>query len=61
MHCDGCAAGIKAMLKRTSGVISADVNYKQKEAIVHYDPEKVTREKIVEAITKLGYKAHVKR
>jgi copper chaperone CopZ len=60
MYCDSCAAGIKAMLKRTPGVISADVSYSRKEAVVDYDQQKTTPEKIVEAINNLGYKARVK-
>ncbi len=60
MYCDSCAAGIKAMLKRTAGVIAADVSYQKKEAVVDYNPEKVTPEKIVETINNLGYKATVK-
>ncbi len=60
MHCGGCASGIKAMLKRTPGVISAEVSYEAKEANVEYDPANTTREKIVEAITNMGYKASVK-
>lgn len=60
MHCGGCASGIRAMLKRTAGVVSADVSHERKEAVVEYDPGRVTREKIVEAITNLGYKASVK-
>lgn len=60
MYCDSCAAGIKAMLKRTPGVISADVSYERKEAVVDYDQQKTTPEKIVEAINNLGYKASVK-
>lgn len=60
MHCGSCANGIRAMLKRTAGVTSADVSYERKEAVVEYEPGRVTREKIVEAITNLGYKASVK-
>jgi copper chaperone CopZ len=60
MSCTSCASGIKAMLKRTPGVISAEVSFERREADVEYDPERTTREKIVEAITKLGYKATVK-
>lgn len=60
MHCTGCAQGIKAMLKRTPGVITAAVSFEQREAIVEYDPERTTPEKIVEAIEKMGYKAKVK-
>lgn len=60
MRCDSCAAGIRAMLKRTSGVVSAAVSYQRKEVIVEYDPAKITPERVVEAINNLGYKAKVK-
>ncbi len=60
MICDSCAAGIKAMLKRTAGVIAVDVSYQKKEAVVDYNPEKVTPEKIVETVNNLGYKTTVK-
>ena len=60
MHCGSCASGIKAMLKRTAGVISTEVSYERKEAVVEYEPGRVTREKIVEVIANMGYKANVK-
>lgn len=60
MHCTSCAQGIKAMLKRTPGVITAEVSFEQREAIVEYDLERTVPEKIVEAIEKMGYKAKVK-
>lgn len=60
MSCSSCASGIKAMLKRTPGVISAEVSFEKREADVEYNSEQTTREKIVEAITKLGYKATIK-
>jgi len=60
MHCTSCADGIKAMLKRTRGVISAEVNFERREADVEYDPSSTSPEKIVEAITNMGYKANVK-
>ncbi len=60
MHCGGCASGIKAMLKRTPGVVSAEVSYEAGEANVEYDSTNTSREKIVEAITNMGYKASAK-
>ena len=60
MHCSGCASGIKSMLKRTEGVVSAEVSYENKEAVVEYDTERTTTDKILEVITNLGYKANVK-
>ena len=32
MHCEGCASGITAMLKRTDGVVKADVSYEARSA-----------------------------
>lgn len=60
MHCGGCASGVKAMLKRTPGVISAEVSYEEKQAEVEFDPSATTREKLVEAVNNMGYKASVK-
>ena len=61
MHCTGCASGIKALLKRTPGIISADVSYERREADVTYDRSRISEEKIIEVIGKLGYKASVKK
>jgi copper chaperone CopZ len=60
MSCSGCANGIQAMLRRTEGVASADVSYERKEAIVEYNAERTTREKLVEVVNNMGYKASVK-
>ena len=57
MHCGGCATGITAMLKRTEGVLKAEVSHEERRAMVAYDPAKTSPEKIVQAIEKMGYKA----
>jgi len=56
-----CPAGIVAMLNRTPGVISAEASFENKEASVEFDPATVSREKIVEAITNMGYRASIKQ
>lgn len=61
MHCEGCASGITAMLKRTDGVLKADVSYEEKRAVVEYDAAKTSPASIVQAVEKLGYKASVKK
>lgn len=61
MHCEGCASGIEAMVKRTEGVIKVDVSYEAREATVQYDPAKASPAKIITAIEKMGYKAAVKK
>ena len=45
MHCTACASGIKSMLKRTSGVVSAEVSFEKKEADVEFRPSETTRGK----------------
>lgn len=61
MHCEGCATGIEAMLKRTDGITKAIVSYESAEAVVEYDPAKASVEKIVGVIRNMGYKAAVKK
>ena len=57
MHCGGCTTGVKDCLQKLDGVKEAEVNLEKEEALVSYDPEKVTKEKMVEEINKIGYKA----
>lgn len=59
MSCEGCATGIRAMLKRTNGVISADVNYEKQTGTVIYDSRKTNEAGIVEAVSKMGYKVAI--
>lgn len=61
MHCEGCAAGITAMLKRTEGVLKANVSFEQREAVVEYEPAKTSTEKIIGAVEKMGYKAAIRK
>lgn len=60
MHCEGCASGISAMLKRTEGVVKADVSYDTREATIDYDATKTAPAKLIAVIEKMGYKAAVK-
>ena len=57
MHCEGCAAGITAILKRTEGVLKADVSFAEERATVDFDSTKTSSAKIVQAVEKMGYKA----
>lgn len=61
MHCGSCATGITAMLKRTEGILDGKVNYETREAVVEYDANRTSPEKIVAVIEKMGYKAAVKK
>jgi copper ion binding protein len=57
MTCGGCVASVRQALLKREGVKSADVSLEKKQAIVKYDPAKVTPEQLVEAINQTGYKA----
>ncbi|MEO6394106.1 MAG: heavy metal-associated domain-containing protein [Pyrinomonadaceae bacterium] len=61
MDCKGCESGIAGELKRTPGVIAADVSYERLEAVVDYDPAKVTTAGIIAAIKGAGFTAKVKK
>jgi len=57
MHCAACATGIEAGLKRLDGIIAVNVNFASKEAVVRFDENKVTLDKIKATIKRGGYEA----
>jgi Cu+-exporting ATPase len=57
MHCAACATSIESGLKRLDGIIAVNVNFASKEAIVKFDEDKVTLDKIKATIKRGGYEA----
>jgi Cu+-exporting ATPase len=57
MHCTACATGIETGLKRLDGILDARVNFASKEAVVKYDEDKVTLDKIKATVKRGGYEA----
>lgn len=57
MTCGGCVIGTRKVLTRLPGVTKADVSYEKGEAVVTYDPAKVTVAQMVAAVKTLGYTA----
>ncbi|MBI4512606.1 MAG: heavy-metal-associated domain-containing protein [Gemmatimonadetes bacterium] len=57
MTCTGCEIGVKRVLKRVPGVVSAEADYETGKAWVEYDPASVQVQQLVEAIGTLGYSA----
>ncbi|WP_370978979.1 mercury resistance system periplasmic binding protein MerP [Agaribacterium sp. ZY112] len=55
MNCATCPITVKKALKNIDGVISAEVSYKTKLAIVIFDDEKTGVASLVEATTNAGY------
>ncbi|MFQ5952198.1 MAG: heavy metal translocating P-type ATPase [Candidatus Omnitrophota bacterium] len=56
MHCASCVATIEDALKKTTGVLDANVNFSSEKAYIEYDPAKTTIDKLYQAIDKTGYK-----
>ncbi len=61
MSCAGCATGIESMLKRTQGVRHVAVSYDKAEARISYDGTRTNETKLIDVITKLGYKVKTKK
>lgn len=57
MTCAACARRVENAINKLSGVVSASVNLATEKATVVYEPRKVGRSNIKEAIEKAGYQA----
>lgn len=57
MHCAGCAAKIEHRLSSLEGVDRAEVNFATEVALIKFKPELVGEDKVLGAITNLGYTA----
>lgn len=59
MTCGGCVIGTRKVLTRLPGVSAAAVSYEKRQALVTYDPDRVTVAAMIAAISTLGYRATV--
>ncbi len=57
MTCPKCAETITNYLKKDKGIISSDINYKNKINTITYDPAKINEKEIIEKIKKSGHNA----
>lgn len=55
MTCGRCATAVERALKAISGVNSVAVSLERGEANVAYDPARVDRRRLIEAVTNAGY------
>lgn len=56
MDCASCAASVEHVVRKVPGVLSVAVNYAAAKMKVEYDSTLTTREAIVKAVTRLGYR-----
>jgi Cu+-exporting ATPase len=57
MDCPSCSQGIQTGLVRLEGIIEAKVNFASKEAMIKFDEDKISLDKIKAAIKRGGYEA----
>ena len=56
MTCASCAFTVRTALKKLDGVKEAKVSKAENQAVVDFDPAKVTPQQMVDAINKAGYR-----
>ncbi|WP_305073966.1 heavy-metal-associated domain-containing protein [Propionivibrio sp.] len=57
MSCGGCVKSITGVLVALPGVVRADVSLEPAQAVVEFDPARVARVALVEAINEAGFDA----
>ncbi|OKH20933.1 hypothetical protein NIES1031_22520 [Chroogloeocystis siderophila 5.2 s.c.1] len=60
MTCEACRVTVKSSLVRLDGVEEALVTFNPPEAIIVYDPAKVTIQELMQVTTNVGYPSSVK-
>jgi Cu+-exporting ATPase len=55
MTCASCSNRVERFLRKTDGVVEANVNLATEQARVSYDPSRVGREELVHAVVAAGY------
>ena len=62
MSCQaGCADGINKILKKQEGVVKSETTYTTGTSEIWYNKELIAEKKIIDLITKQGFKAMVKK
>jgi mercuric ion transport protein len=56
MTCTGCEAGINYKVNKLTGVSESKASFEDGQAVVKFDPSKITKEEIIKAINETGYK-----
>ena len=57
MHCASCVSVIERTLKKTNGILTANVNIATETATVKFNPQFISNEIISSIVAGVGYKA----
>ena len=60
MYCTSCEQTVGTMLRRTAGVLRAEVSVEKAEATVSYDASRTSPDQLIKVVKTLGYDASVK-
>ncbi len=55
MNCEHCIAAVENSLKELDGIISATASLQDNQALVEYEPDKVSSMHMIVATTNAGY------
>jgi heavy metal translocating P-type ATPase len=55
MSCSFCSESIRKAYRRTHGVVDASVSLAHEEALIQYDPDRVTPQELSDTLRSLGY------
>jgi Cu+-exporting ATPase len=58
MRCDNCARSLTDALAKLDGVAEARVSYALEEALISFDPNRISIDTIVDAVDAAGYEGH---
>ena len=61
MDCATCPITVKTVLKKQPGVTDVKVDFKKATAEITFDPDKVSREKLAQAVTEAGFPSTARR
>ncbi len=56
INCGGCIASVKPHLDKMEGISNWEVDTTNKDKILMVTPQGVTKEQVIEAVTKAGFK-----
>lgn len=55
IHCESCVAKLEANLSYEKGVKGLEISLEDQTVTFEYDPKKTSKEKLAEAMKKIGY------
>jgi len=55
MSCASCSQTVEKALNKAEGVAEAQVNFAAEKAYINFDPQKSSREKLIEVVKNSGY------